>query len=87
MSLTVDQFVRRLVAAELFARRELDDFLGKLEFRPTDGEQLAKELVRQKKLTKHQARVTYAGDGKRLVLGNYVILEKIGAGGGPVLND
>ena len=81
MSLTVDQFVRRLVAAELFARPELEDFLGKLESRPADGEQLAKELVRRQKLTKHQARVTYAGDGKTLILGNYVILDKIGAGG------
>ena len=81
MSLTVDQFVRRLVEAELFARPELDDFLDGREPRPADGEQLAKQLVRHEKLTKYQAQVAYAGNGKTLVLGNYVILDKIGAGG------
>ena len=73
MPLTFDQFVRRIVEAELFARGELDDFLGKLESRPADGEELAKELVRQQMLTKYQAQVAYAGDGNRLVLGNYLI--------------
>ncbi len=49
--------------------------------RPQDGEQLARELVKQKKLTKFQAEQLYAGKGKSLVLGNYVLLDKLGQGG------
>jgi len=45
------------------------------------GEDLAKSLVRQKKLTKYQAQRIYQGKSKGLVLGNYVILDTIGAGG------
>src|SRR5262249_2909650 len=48
---------------------------------PKDAEDLARELVRKKKLTKYQAEEVYRGKGKLLVLGNYTILDKIGAGG------
>ena len=46
-----------------------------------ETEQLAKELVRRKKLTRFQAEEIYKGNARSLVLGNYVLLEKIGAGG------
>ena len=42
---------------------------------------LARELVRRKKLTAWQAKEIYAGRGRSLVLGNYVILDKLGQGG------
>ena len=48
---------------------------------PQDSQQLARELVRQKKLTAHQAKEFYAGRSKTLVLGNYVIQDKLGEGG------
>ena len=48
---------------------------------PADGEALARELVKQKKLTKFQAEQLYAGKGKSLTLGNYVILDMLGQGG------
>ena len=48
---------------------------------PKDAEELARELVRKKKLTKYQAEDAYKGKAKSLVLGNYVLMEKIGAGG------
>jgi hypothetical protein len=51
------------------------------EKKPQDAEQLARELVRQKKLTAYQAQQIYAGKGKTLVLGNYLILDKLGQGG------
>ncbi len=51
------------------------------EQQPHSGEHLARELVKQKKLTKFQAEQLYAGKGKSLVLGNYVILDKLGQGG------
>ena len=81
MPLSVDQFVRRLVDSELFTRKELNDFVAALKPRPQDGEELAKALVRAHKLTRFQVKRAYAGEGGPLVLGNYAILDKIGAGG------
>ena len=48
---------------------------------PSDGEQLARELLKQKKLTRFQAEQIYSGKGKSLTFGNYVILDKLGQGG------
>jgi serine/threonine protein kinase len=45
-----------------------------------DGEKLAKELVRQGKLTRYQAAAAYQRRIDRLVLGNYVLLDQLGAG-------
>ncbi len=42
---------------------------------------MAQRLVREKKLTLFQAAQVYRGRGAALVLGNYVVLEKIGQGG------
>ena len=36
--------------------------------------------MRQNKLTRYQANLVYNGKTKGLVLGNYVLLEKIGEG-------
>lgn len=49
--------------------------------RPRDGQQLARDLVRQKKLTKYQCDQILAGRGRSLTLGNYVVLDKLGEGG------
>lgn len=51
------------------------------EDKPTDGQQLARCLVRRKQLTAFQAEQVYKGRGKALVLGNYTVLEKLGQGG------
>jgi len=48
---------------------------------PQDGEQLARILVRAKNLTAYQAQQIYAGRASSLVLGNYVVLDKLGEGG------
>ena len=49
--------------------------------RPVDAVDLVRELYRQGKLTKYQAQSLYHGRSKGLVLGNYVILDRIGHGG------
>jgi serine/threonine protein kinase len=46
-----------------------------------DAKILARELVREGKLTKFQAQAVYQGNLKGLVLGDYAILDKIGSGG------
>ncbi len=83
MALSTDQFRDHLTASGLLSAEDVSALLAGLpeDKQPKDGEQLAKELVKQKKLTKYQAEQIYAGKGKTLVLGNYVVLDKLGQGG------
>src|SRR5437660_9272737 len=83
MSVSLETFVNQLVESQLFALDEVQRLLEAFpaDRRPQDGEQLARELVRQKKLTAYQAKAIYQGKGKNLVLGNYRILDRLGEGG------
>ena len=83
MPLTVEQFTQRLTSSGVMSEDELRDWIAAVpvEKRSTDGDQLARELVREKRLTKFQAEQLYAGKGSSLTLGNYVILDKLGQGG------
>jgi serine/threonine-protein kinase len=80
MAVPLEQFVRQLEDSGIIAGDTLQDFIPP-KAAPKDAEELARELVRQKKLTKFQAEEVYRGKGKSLVLGNYALLDKIGAGG------
>lgn len=83
MALTLDQFIRLLPGSGLITEAEVQAFIEALppEQRPQDAQQIARLLVRAKKLTAYQAQEIYKGVGKNLVLGNYVILDKLGQGG------
>jgi serine/threonine-protein kinase len=83
MPISLKQYIRRLTASGLITARELQTFQRSLApaDRPADAQDLARILVREGKLTKYQAARVYRGDGERLVLGNYVVLDEIGAGG------
>ena len=83
MALSSEQFLNQVVASELLAQEDVAAVISALpeDRRPKDGEQLARELVRQKKLTRYQAEQIYSGKGKTLILGNYVVLDKLGQGG------
>jgi len=48
---------------------------------PETAEDFVKALVKEKHLTKFQAKLIAAGKGKSLTLGTYLIKDKIGAGG------
>jgi len=80
MAVVLDQFVKQLEDSGIVADQTLKDFLPPKR-EPKDAEELIGELVRQKKLTKFQADEVAKGNGKSLVLGNYVLMEKIGSGG------
>jgi serine/threonine protein kinase len=80
MAVPLKQFVKNLEDSGILAGDTLKDFLPPRS-EPKGAEELARELVRKKKLTKFQAEEVYRGKGKSLVLGNYLILDKIGAGG------
>jgi serine/threonine protein kinase len=83
MTVVLTQFVRSLIDSRLMTADEVDDFLDTLppEKKPADGAELAKELVRQGKLTKFQAQAIYQGKAKGLILGEYIVLDRIGEGG------
>ena len=82
MPLTVEQFAERLMLSGLMpeeqARKLIDDLLASSSV--PNGETLAEELVKQKKLTRFQAEQICAGNAASLTLGNYVILDKLGHG-------
>jgi serine/threonine protein kinase len=79
----LDEVVRSLSKSSLMTDDEVSAFIKALPEarRPNDGRQLMQELVRQGKLTKFQAQAVYQGKTRGLVMGNYVILEKLGQGG------
>ena len=82
MSLSVEQFVENLTRSGLLSETEISDFQGRLSPEQCkDAETLARELIRAKKLTKYQAMAVYQGKAKGLVLGEYVVLDKLGEGG------
>lgn len=83
MASLLDQFVRQLGESGVISKEEIQAVLDNPRADPPlrDGEQLARLLVRERKLTAYQAQQIYAGQGKSLVLGNYVVLDKLGQGG------
>src|SRR5262245_61018047 len=83
MAMPLDTFVGHVVDSQLMTADEVRLCIAgrRDDKRPKDGEQLARELVKQKKLTAYQAKTIYSGKGKNLVLGNYRILDKLGEGG------
>jgi serine/threonine protein kinase len=80
---TVDEFVRSLVESELLTAEQVNGFLGTFppEKQPRTASDLAREMFRQRLLTKFQAQAVYQGKVKYLVLGNYVMLDRLGGGG------
>ena len=83
MAGTLDEFVRSLSDCGLMTPDEVTAFIDGLpsERRPKDAKELAQEMLRRKKLTKFQAQAVYQGKTRGLVMGNYVVLDKLGEGG------
>ena len=80
MAVAVALLVKQLEDSGILGGETLKDFIPP-KAAPKDAEELLRELVRQKKLTRFQAERVWQGRGKSLVLGNYLLLEKIGQGG------
>jgi formylglycine-generating enzyme required for sulfatase activity/predicted Ser/Thr protein kinase len=83
MTATLDHFVDCLLASTLLSRADWEAFLAELppERRSGDVTDLAQELVRRRKLTRFQAEELCQGKTHGLVLGEYVVLDRIGSGG------
>ena len=76
-------FQQRLIDSELLDPDLVNRYHSQLKSgRNTFTEKdFASALVKAGELTPYQARAIYQAKGKKLILGNYVILDKIGVGG------
>ncbi len=80
MAVPLEQIVKQLEDSGILAGDTLNDFIPP-KASPKDAQELLRDLIRQRKLTKFQAEQVLQGKGKSLLLGNYLLLEKIGQGG------
>ncbi len=83
MHLMIDQFVQQIIASGLLTAEQIEAATRDLpaEEKPRTSEELGRVLVRQKKLTPYQAKEVFYGRGRSLIMGNYVVLDKLGKGG------
>ncbi|MBB76396.1 MAG: hypothetical protein CMJ75_17965 [Planctomycetaceae bacterium] len=81
MAIALEQFVKSVSDSGILSGREMDAVRSAMASQPLEVQDFARELVNQGKLTIFQARNIVAGGANRLVLGSYVILDKLGAGG------
>ncbi len=77
----LEQFVAQLEDSGVISAAEIAAFQESHTPPAESAEDLGKLLVKHKKVTKLQAQMVYQGKGDRLLLGNYIIQKKIGAGG------
>lgn len=81
MAIGLEQFVKSVSDSGILSGQEMDAVRSRMASQSLEVQDFARELVNQGKLTIFQARNIVAGGANRLVLGSYVILDKLGAGG------
>ena len=81
MTMTLEKFISQLDESGVISAVDIAAFQNSQSPPAESAEDLGKLLVKHKKVTKLQAQLVYQGKGKQLLLGNYLILDKIGAGG------
>jgi len=83
MAVTLEEFIEYLSEVGFMTADEVQDFLDELPLnkQPHSARRLVEEMLRHGKLTKFQADLMFKGKIRRLVIGNYIVLEKIGQGG------
>src|SRR6185437_3104813 len=80
MAETLESIIKQLTDIGIIAPGDLEDFIPP-KTNPKTGDVLIAELVENRRLTQFQAAQIKAGKTKTLVLGEYVLLDKLGAGG------
>jgi serine/threonine protein kinase len=83
MAVTLERFIEYVSEIGFMTVEEVHDFLDELPLnkQPRSARRLVQEMLKRKKITKFQAELIFKGKLKRLVVGNYIVLEKIGQGG------
>src|SRR5262245_43633153 len=77
----VADFTKALHESGLLEDEQLREISTSLESRFPAPPELAAELVRRGWLTSYQADQLLRGNGHKLVLGQYILLERLGEGG------
>jgi Leucine-rich repeat (LRR) protein/tRNA A-37 threonylcarbamoyl transferase component Bud32 len=80
MATSLETVVKQLEDSGIMPTGKLENFVPP-KAHPKDAEELIRELIKQAALTTFQAQHVLAGKAKALFLGNYTILDRIGAGG------
>jgi serine/threonine protein kinase len=78
--LSQEEFVRNLIDSTLFPREEIAAILEPLRHSTLDGEATAERLIAAGKLTPYQADAVRERRFEELVIGNYQVLDRLGAG-------
>ncbi len=81
MIVAIVSLVEALRQYRLLDAAQLDELAGGLQARFPDAKALARELIQRNWLTPFQANLLLQGRGKELLLGSYVLLERVGEGG------
>ncbi len=83
MSISLDEFVRSLTDTGILPMEEVTSMVSSLpeDRKGVDVEKLARDLIRQQKLTRFQASVIFKRQTRGLRFGDYIVLDKIGSGG------
>ena len=83
MGISIEDLVGNLADSGLLSQDEMATVHDSIAAEPhvKTGDDLARELVKQKYLTKLQAAAVLKGKTSNLVFGDYIVLEKIGSGG------
>lgn len=83
MSHSFEDFVKDLTQCGLVAREDAEALCTAASQAtvPLDGKRIAQLLVEQGRLTVYQAAMVCEGHAKGLVLGDYVVLDRLGQGG------
>lgn len=82
MALSGQLFAKQSIDLGLVADADMESVVKQLPPEKRDDAQAAaKLLIDRGKLTKYQAAAVYQGKGKELLFGDYVVLDRLGAGG------
>ena len=81
MPLSVEQFIQELADSGLMSDADIQVLRDIPRGMVESSGDLADSLVERGRLTAFQAKAVLNGDGQTLVLGNYTVLDRIGAGG------
>jgi hypothetical protein len=82
MPIGLEEFRQRLIDSGVISAEELEKALERVPEgrRPTTAQQLAGWLCKLGRLTVYQVQEIARGHGEKLVLGEYVIQERLGGG-------
>ena len=80
MAADLNTVIKQLTESSIIAQGKLENFVPP-KAQPKSVDELVSQLVKESHLTQFQATQIKAGKAKALILGNYTILDKIGAGG------